>query len=137
MDTVKAIIFDFGGVLMRTADPVGRREWEARLGLAVGQLERAVHGCQEWLQVQQGLLSDNDYWQSVARNLGIIEDSLPQLQRDYFRDDELDRDLIALIDDLRRSGYRVGLLSNDSTRLESKLRTDLAIFDHFDALVIS
>jgi hypothetical protein len=41
---IRAIIFDFGGVLMRTGDPAGRCEWEARLGLASSELERVVHG---------------------------------------------------------------------------------------------
>ena len=29
---IQAIVFDFGGVLMRTEDHAGRRQWEARLG---------------------------------------------------------------------------------------------------------
>jgi epoxide hydrolase-like predicted phosphatase len=135
--TIKAVIFDFGGVLMRTGEPAGRREWETRLSLAPGQLEQIVHGSKEWLQTQQGLMAYGAYWQYVAYTLGISEAELPQLQSDYFRDDRLDQDLIKLLDDLRQKNYRVGLLSNDSVNLELKLRNELLIFTYFDAIVIS
>lgn len=134
---IQAIIFDFGGVLMRTADPVGRREWEARLKLPAGGLERIVHGSASWIQAQRGALSVEDYWHGVARTLNMPEAELPALRRDYFRDDHLDQSLIALIGSLRGHGYKVGLLSNDALTLETKLRDELNIYSIFDAVVIS
>src|SRR5258707_15741299 len=111
MHPIKAVVFDFGGVLMRTAEATGRREWEARLGLPAGELERVVHGSDLWLEAQHGQLSPDDYWQGVARILNISNSSdIPALRRDYFRDDHLDPDLMALIAALRQQGYKVGLL---------------------------
>ncbi|MEP7284566.1 MAG: HAD family phosphatase [Chloroflexota bacterium] len=133
----KAIIFDFGGVLMRTADPVGRRDWEQRLSLAPGDLERLVHGSQLWLNAQQGLISADEYWQGTARRLRISDEDLTVLRSDYFRDDHLDLKLVELIGKLRNVGYKIGLLSNDALTLEQKLRVDLGIYDAFDAVVIS
>jgi putative hydrolase of the HAD superfamily len=135
--TIRAVIFDFGGVLVRTGDPVGRRAWETKLGLATGDLERIVHGSQIWINAQHGLMTPDDYWAEVGRVLGIAESDLPQLKLDYFKDDHLDPDLIALIDSLRQAGYKLGLLSNDAVTLEHKLRHEFAIYDHFDAVIIS
>ena len=132
---IKVVVFDFGGVLVRTADAAGRREWEARLGLPDGELERVVHGSDLWIQAQRGQLSPDEYWQGVARILNVTD--IPALRRDYFRDDHLDPDLVALIASLRRQGYKVGLLSNDALSLEDKLRRELNIYDAFDAVVIS
>lgn len=132
---IKAIIFDFGGVLMRTADAAGRREWEARLGLAAGELEQIVHGSDLWMQAQRGQVSPEEYWQGVARILKVSD--IQALRHDYFRDDHLDLDLMALIAGLRRQGYKVGLLSNDALTLEDRLRRELNIYDAFDAVVIS
>ena len=56
---------------------------------------------------------------------------------DFFRDDHLDTDLVALIAALRQQSYKVGLLSNDAVTLEDKLRRELKIYDAFDAVVIS
>ncbi|MEZ4831384.1 MAG: hypothetical protein R2873_05145 [Caldilineaceae bacterium] len=39
---IKAVIFDVGGVLIRTEDPSPRRRLEDRLGLAPGQAEFIV-----------------------------------------------------------------------------------------------
>ncbi len=134
---IEAVIFDFGGVLMRTGDPAGRREWEQRIGLAPGELIRAVHGCDAWRQAQLGRMSVHTYWETVAGMLGIPATDIPQLRHDFYRDDTLDPGLMALIDELRRAGCKVGLLSNDSLTLERKLRRELAIADRFDAIVIS
>jgi putative hydrolase of the HAD superfamily len=134
---IKAVIFDFGGVLMRTGDPAGRREWEARLGLPQGALERIVHGSAAWIKAQRGLISVDDYWAETARVLQLSASDLTALQADYFRDDHLDLDLVALVGSLREAGYRVGLLSNDTLTLEHKLRYDLALYDVFDAVIIS
>src|SRR5690349_1663925 len=94
---IKAVVFDFGGVLMRTSDPAGRREWEARLGLPAGGLERVVHGSDHWIEAQHGRLTPDAYWQWVADRLKMSAADIPQLRTDYFRDDHLDPDLIHLI----------------------------------------
>ena len=39
---IRAIIFDYGGVLMRTVNPVPRRELEQRLGLSSGEVDKVV-----------------------------------------------------------------------------------------------
>ena len=39
---IKAIIFDVGGVLIRTQDHSSRRQWEKRLGLAERESEQIV-----------------------------------------------------------------------------------------------
>jgi putative hydrolase of the HAD superfamily len=134
---IKAVIFDFGGVLVRTGDPVGRREWEKRLGLPAGELEHVIHGSDLWLDAQRGMISVDAYWQGVAALLNVPAQDIPTLRDDYFRDDNLDHDLITLIGRLRHAGFKVGLLSNDALSLEAKLRDVFAIDDQFDAVVIS
>src|SRR5258707_13258332 len=95
---INAIVFDFGGVLIRTVEPIGRKEWEARLNLHPGELERVVHGSSVAAQAQAGIITAEDYWHWVAETLGIQESEIPVLRHDFFRDDRLDLDLIALID---------------------------------------
>ncbi|PJF31458.1 MAG: hypothetical protein CUN51_03775 [Candidatus Thermofonsia Clade 1 bacterium] len=133
---IRAVIFDFGGVLMRTQDDSGRRAWENRLNLAHGQLERLVHGSSLWIEAQRGTLAPEAYWQALGEQLGINGDDLDQLRHDYFKGDVLDESLVALIDRLRERGLRLGLLSNDSHALAEKLER-LDLHRHFDAVAIS
>lgn len=133
---IRAVIFDFGGVLMRTQDDSGRRAWEDRLNLAHGELERLVHGSNLWIEAQRGALSPEAYWRALAEQLGIDDAAIEQLRFDYFKGDVLDERLIALIDQLRARGLRLGLLSNDSLALADKLAA-LDLYRHFDAVIIS
>lgn len=132
----RAVIFDFGGVLVRTVDYTPRYQWDDRLGLPHGSVERAVHGSDAWRQAQTGHISPAQYWSSVAAALGLDSAALADLRRDFFNGDRLDTDLIALIRELRLAGHVVGLLSNDTLDLLDRLRT-LGIDGLFDPLLIS
>ncbi|MBN1679216.1 MAG: HAD family phosphatase [Anaerolineae bacterium] len=133
---IKGLIFDFGGVIMRTEDPGPRLAWDQRLGLPPGSVERAVHQSDIWVQVQLGRISNDAYWKGVAELLYTTPDNMDDLRRDYFSGDRLNDDLIDLIRALKEQGYPVVLLSNDSLQLEAKLR-ELDINTLFDQVLIS
>jgi epoxide hydrolase-like predicted phosphatase len=132
----RAVIFDFGGVLMKTINQHPRHAWDDRLGLAHGSVEKVVHGGESWRRAQTGEMLVEDYWSDVARQLHLIKADVEQLAQDYFSADRLDDDLMDYIRELRNDGYSVALLSNDSPSLSDKLR-GLGIVDLFDPLVIS
>ncbi len=131
-----ALIFDFGGVLMKTQSQAPRHAWDDRLGLPHGTVERVVHGSESWRLAQIGRVSVADYWADVAAQLTIDDAQLPQLEADYFSADQLDPALMALIQELRGAGHPIALLSNDSPALLGKL-IGLGIAQLFDPLVIS
>jgi epoxide hydrolase-like predicted phosphatase len=133
---IKAFIFDFGGVLVRTEDYGPRHTWDERLGLPTGSVERAVHHSDIWIQAQLGRITPRAYWHGVAELLYMRQDDIAELRRDYFSGDRLNYRLVALIRDLREKGYRVALLSNESLQLESRLHQH-GIHDLFDPVLIS
>jgi HAD superfamily hydrolase (TIGR01509 family) len=118
-----AIIFDFGGVLMKTLDYSYRHAWDDRLQLPRGSVERVVHGSVSWRHAQ-------------VNQLKLDDEALTALQTDYFKGDSLDAELIDLIKSLKAKGVRIGLLSNDALSLRAKLAL-LEIADLFDPLIIS
>ena len=136
VSTPCAVIFDWGGVLMRTSSQIRRHTWDARLGLPTGSVERVVHGCEAWSRLQRGEIIENAYWQAVADELGLDAESLARLRVDFYADDHLDEGMIALIKDLRAEGVKIGLLSNNSAALADEL-TALGVSALFDARVIS
>lgn len=131
-----AVIFDFGGVLVRTVDYGPRHAWDARLGLPPGSVERVVHGLPEWRAAQTGTLPLDAYWQAVAHNLGLSASDIRQLAIDFYSGDALDTTVVDYVHTLRRDGHPVGLLSNDSPALQQRLDT-LGITHLFDPLIIS
>lgn len=132
----KTLIFDWGGVLMRTEDYAPRQQWDARLGLLAGSVERVVHGLPSWREAQLGRVALGDYWQDVARELDLDDDDLSALQRDFYSGDRLDEGLINMIRALRGEGVPVALLSNNIHPLRDEMAT-LGVTDLFDPIVIS
>jgi HAD superfamily hydrolase (TIGR01509 family) len=132
----RAVIFDFGGVLMKTVDYAPRHAWDDRLGLPRGSVERIVHNPESWVQAQHGAISIESYWADVAEQLGLSPQDTRQLATDFYSGDQLDANLMAYIGDLRRRKHPVALLSNDSLELVDRLET-LGIASSFSPIVIS
>jgi epoxide hydrolase-like predicted phosphatase len=132
----RAVIFDWGGVLMRTVDYAPRHAWDVRLGLAAGQVEAIVHGIEAWNRVQRGEIGEEVYWQAVTGKLGLDESAAARLRGDFYRGDALDESLVSLIRGLRGRRLLVGLLSNNALSLAAELDA-LGLADLFDARVIS
>ena len=132
---LKAVIFDWGGVLMRTVDASGRRKWEQKLGLPLYTVDRAVHGSRSWKQAQSGIISDAAYWADVAAQLGLNDEELAEFRQDYFGGDRLDPQMVQFIRELRPR-FTTALLSNASPRLRDLLE-ELDVTEAFDEIVIS
>ena len=129
---IKAVIFDYGGVLARTVDPAPRAAWERGLGLASGALTAAVHDKQLWVAAQNGSITSDAHWQAVGETLGLSASQLRELRASFYGGDALNHELLACIDRLRQRGMALGLLSNFSTDLHGMLQAQdlLQRFDH-------
>ncbi len=133
---LKAVIFDWGGVLVRTTDWRLREEWERRLGLAPGQSSAIVFGAETGYDVQLGRVSDEAHWEWVTHRLGLSSSETADFRRDFFAGDVVDSDLLAYIDRLRQA-YHVGLLSNASSSARALMTERLGIIQHFNSVTIS
>ena len=134
---IKAVIFDLGGVLVRTEFPEVRQQLEKRLGFESGTLDRIVWGGKEWELAQVGRISYEEYWRRVRAALGFsTPQEIADFRREYFSGDRLDGELVSLIEELRPH-YKIGLLSNAPDKLEAWLEQDWGIKHLFDAIVYS
>jgi putative hydrolase of the HAD superfamily len=88
-----------------------RHEWEARLGLPQGQLTHLVFGSEAAARAAPGEIPEQDVWQEVGSQLGLREDQLPELQRDFWAGEQLDTGLVRFIQSLRPR-YKIGIISN-------------------------
>jgi epoxide hydrolase-like predicted phosphatase len=134
---IKAVIFDLGGVLVRTEFPEVRQHLEERLGFPPGTLGQTVWGGENWQLAQIGRISYEEYWRRVGAALGFsTEEDIRDFRREYFSGDRVDEQLVSLIKELRPR-YKIGLLSNAPDRLGIWLDEEGGIKDLFDSIVYS
>ncbi len=116
----RALLLDWGGVLMRTVDPGPRVRLARALGLSREALEARVFGHRAWEAAQLGDLSPAAAWAWIARDLGW-RGPPAAFRAAFFAGDRLNRPLLAAVRTLKGEGARVGLLSNYSRELEGLL----------------
>jgi epoxide hydrolase-like predicted phosphatase len=133
---VRAVIWDLGGVILRTLDWSRRSAWEDRLGLPRMQLTRLVFESDTSRRATIGQANDDEVWNSLARTLNLDAPTAQQLRLDYFADDRIDSRLMEFIRQLR-SRVRVGMITNAWPGIRRALETTFAIADAFDPLVVS
>ncbi|GAF73865.1 unnamed protein product, partial [marine sediment metagenome] len=118
---VRAVFFDFGGVVARL-DRELLAAYERRHGLPQGSFFRALYTIPEWKAVEVGQGSEDAWMDAAKRKLdefaGRVLPEIGEERTTMWR--TLDEDVVELI---RRLGprYGVGLLSNATPRLESEL----------------
>ncbi len=108
---IRAVILDIGGVIVHDKNHDKRHEWEVRLGLSPGQLTQIVFGSEAAARAASGELPEQDVWKEVGHQLGLREDQLPELQRDFWAGEQLDTELVQFIQSLRPR-YKIGIISN-------------------------
>ncbi len=134
---IRALITDFGGVLVRTASASPRRALEARLGLPPHTIEDRVFGGDASLRGQRGEMSFAAVWEQIGRDLELNGRMDIQEFRDlFFSADFLDVELMAFIHSLRPA-LKTGLLSNAWDNARQVFTQIFPIADAFDAIVIS
>lgn len=133
---MRAVIFDVGGVLLRTADWSGRRAWEQRLGLAPGESEEIVFGREMGTKAQLGQISDEELWQWVGWTLQLSNDQLEKFRNDFWAGDRLDTELVDYIAHLRPK-YQTAIISNSTNALRRSLNETYPIAGAFDLIVCS
>ncbi len=133
---IEAVVWDYGGVLVRTQDWSSRGRWEQRLGLDSLALTKAVFEGETGMQAAVGKATAADVWASVAAELGLSAEEAETLQRDFWGGDRLDDYLMAYIRGLRPT-YKTGLITNAWPEVREALERGFRIADAFDEIVIS
>jgi len=131
---IQAIIFDIGGVLVRTENHDQRRALEARLGLADRESEAIVFGSDMGTKAQRGDITDEELWAWVGQRLNLDEDNLAAFRNSFWAGDVLDTALVEFIRALRPR-YQTAVISNATDGLQAALAHKFRITDAFDLIV--
>jgi epoxide hydrolase-like predicted phosphatase len=133
---IEAVIWDLGGVILRTEDRRLRAAWEARLNLAEGELDQLVFAGEMGRKAALGQAQVEDVWRWVGSRLELMPDELERLQDEFWQGDQLDGALVQYIRELRQE-CRTALLSNAWPGMRQMIENEWGIADCFDDLFIS
>lgn len=138
MTPVRAVIFDFGGVLCFHPDEERWRRAAATAGLPVADFMSAFWANR--IRYDAGLCQPEEYWQAVARTAGtrVDEQRIPELIRvEIELWNQYDLRVLEWAGQLRAAGYRTAILSNLPRPLGEKLRATPGFLDPFDHVTFS
>lgn len=135
---IRALITDFGGVLVRTRTDRSRRELERKLGWPLHTLEDRVFNGELSIRASHGEITEEAFWDQAARDFNLAQYQMTgaEFRHEFFVDDFLDEELVQFMRGLRPA-IKVGLISNAWLGLRSVLQTVFHIDDMFDEIVIS
>lgn len=138
MKHIKAIVFDFGGVIQLFAGGGSLLEDIADI-LHVEKVDFK----QRYFEHNHISNVKNVPWEEMI--IGVVNtydvnsdliDRVNQLVRDYESKKMINDELIAWFPQLKKLGYKIAILSNATTGLRKKLQ-DLGIHQHIDEVILS
>ncbi len=133
---IRAVIFDFGGVLVRTEDRTSRQQLAERLGMSYQELSEVVFDSETARQSALGEISADEAWEIIRKKLGLTPEELASMREQFWGGDVLDTELIDFLRELK-GDYQIALLSNAGNDLRQALEEEWQISDVFDLIVIS
>jgi putative hydrolase of the HAD superfamily len=133
---ITTVIFDLGGVLVRTEDRQPRQQLAETYGLTFQELEGLVYGSATAKQATIGKISADTHKNAVLESLGLPASSLKEFGDRFWGGDRLDKVLVDLIRGFQGE-YTTALLSNAWDDLRPMLVNNWKIADAFDHIFIS
>ncbi len=134
--TIKAVIWDMGGVILSMGDEAPRFKLAAQYNLPLDKIYWAIFDSPSAQQATVGELTIHQHWQSVAEYLNIPSENLSSFLRQFWSTDGIDHELIDFIRSLR-SRYKIGLLSNAWDNLRQLIENEWQVSDVFEDMIIS
>jgi epoxide hydrolase-like predicted phosphatase len=130
MSDVKALFFDFGGVLLQHMDGIDHKAIESHLGLPEKTLYNCLYRDSRYLELHVGGCSHDEWVDSVRaaafKHAGDQAEALMHAWQNA--EHPLNPEMMALVRGLRARGYILGIISNTIPGLEERLRESLPEF---------
>ena len=133
--SIQAVLFDLGGVILRTDYQAPREHLAERLGLSYEELAHLVFESESAQRACLGHLTAQQHWEVVCARLRQPVSEAAHLRDEFFAGDVLDFQLLDLIRSLRPA-RRTALVSNAWLDLREYIRKN-RFEDAFDTVVIS
>jgi len=125
-DPIRAILFDFGGVLLKHADGIDHGAIEAALGLEEKTLWNCLYRESRYLELHVGKCTHDEWIESVRAAAVKRAGGKAQALMEAWQNSEraLNWDMVDLVRQLHDSGYRTAIVSNTIPGLDDRLREE-------------
>ena len=133
--TIRAVFFDFGGVIARTEYQAPRQHLAERLGMEYEDVVKIVFESPSSNRATVGEISAEEHWAEVTKRLRQPASETETIREEFFAGDVIDYDIVSYLRSLR-SEYYVGLISNAWSDMRDYI-TGQKFADAFDHMVIS
>ena len=132
---IKAVFFDFGGVIQRTEYQAPRQQLAQRFGMEYEDIDNIVFNSPTAKQATVGEIPVNKHWEAVAKRLKVDKKEIEKVEAEFFAGDLLDLSILEYLRSLRPR-YATGLISNAWSDMREYLIRK-KIDDAFEHLTIS
>ncbi len=132
----KAILWDLGGVILRTEDWEPRHCLDRMLDLPNGKIYELVFESAISRKATLGEATNDELWMWVGEQLELSSGELTLVRDEFWSGDQIDMDLIRFIR-ARKTETKMGLLSNGWSSTRRFIDERWHIADIFDDMVIS
>jgi epoxide hydrolase-like predicted phosphatase len=134
METIKSVIFDWGGVLIDDPAP-GLMQYCAK-ALKVSKENYIKAHSKFEADFQKGLISEDTFWEQICSELNVPKPNIPSLWAEAFEAACIPRnDMFSMAASLQEKGFKTAVLSN--TELPAMQLFHRQQYDMFDVLVFS
>jgi len=133
--SIRAVLFDMGGVIVRTEYQAPRQHLAERLGMEYDDLVKIVFDSDSGYKASIGAITAEEHWASVLKKLKRPAPEMDAIRHEFFAGDIIDRTLIDFLRSLRGT-YKTGIISNAWGDLREYILRE-KFDDAFDYMIIS
>lgn len=133
--SIRAVFFDFGGVIQRTEYQAPRQHLGERFGMDYDDMDKFVFASESARRASLGEITEDEHWSDVIKRLKHPASELQIIKDEFFGGDVIDRKLVNFIHSLRGK-FHTGLISNAWNGMRAFLEKENFI-ELFDTVVIS
>ena len=133
--SIKAVIFDLGGVILRTEYQAPRQHLAESFGMDYEDIDKIVFGSPSAARASVGEITEKEHWLNVMKMLKQPASEFERIREEFFAGDMIDHTLVEFIRSLRGK-YKTCLISNAFDDLREYIVRE-KIDDAFDYMVIS
>lgn len=134
METIKSIIFDWGGVLIDNPNPGLMQYCAKALGAS---RESYIEAHSKFADgFQKGTVCEEEFWGNVCTELNALKPNIPSLWAEAFKAAYVPRNsMFSIAASLQENGYKTAVLSN--TEVPAMQYFHQQQYDMFDVLIFS
>jgi putative hydrolase of the HAD superfamily len=133
---IKAIFFDFGGVILKTFDGVDHDAIEAEFGLEAKMLRKCAYRDSRYMEFQVGKCTYGEWADSIREALRKVAGDKTEAILNAFMDSPrvFNQEMLGIVERLH-GRYTLGIISNTTPGMEERLRERFELVDLFDVRV--